>query len=281
VIVSGDRGVRFTAGFARFELEMAGAWNVAFDTDGPWRDTMLDAMKKTAKRAVRQVFESRGLMISPQAATNGTPLPFLKILVGHGVAKHGAGAILQIGANDGLMDDPIHEVVVELKLPALLVEPLPDMFEQLKRNYEGHPDIRFENCAIGGRGGIADLYRVKGDATHLPFWARGLASFNEAVILKNGIPKKYFEKVSVPVLTIRQLLSKHDDIRRFLVLQVDVEGHDFIVVKSAVEAGLLPPIINYEHQHLSLSDQFACRELLSVNGYSFSSNTTDTIAYKA
>ena len=82
------------------------------------------------------------------------------------------------------------------------------------------------------------------------------------------------------MVTIDQLLLRHPDIGRLIALQIDTEGHDFAVVKSAVAAGCLPKIINYEHMHLTYDDQVKCRDLLSSHGYSFWTGDQDTLAYR-
>jgi len=92
--------------------------------------------------------------------------------------------------------------------------------------------------------------------------------------------KSLIEQVSVPVITVSQLLEKHPSLPSILALQVDTEGHDFNVIQSAIEAGCLPKIINYEHRHLSLPDQVACRSLLMSKGYYFHSIHKDTLAVR-
>jgi len=131
------------------------------------------------------------------------------------------------------------------------------------------------------------IYRVSPAAKHLPDWAHGLASFDKSVLLKHkdwpGVGSDFedlIETVSVPVVTVRDLLDSHPMLAPVLVLQVDTEGHDLEVIRSAVEAGCLPPLINYEHKHLSLGDQAACRRLLAAEGYSFQSSLVDTIAFR-
>jgi hypothetical protein len=81
------------------------------------------------------------------------------------------------------------------------------------------------------------------------------------------------------VVTVKQLLEKHNS-PHIIALQIDTEGHDFVVIKSAVAARCLPRIINYESKHLSMDDQIACRELLAAHGYSFLTNFADTLAYR-
>jgi FkbM family methyltransferase len=249
---------------------------------------MFVTVKKMGRKFVRRQLEARGWEIIRRTAKNGPPIPLLKLLVEHSVSCEGKGAIIQVGANDGLLTDPIHEIITALKLPAILVEPLPDLFERLKRNYAGQSDIYFENCAVSTQPGEAQIFRVSPTATHFPEWAQGLASFDKSVLLihkdwegvRGGNLERHIESILVPVVTVGQLLKKHSDVRKVLALQIDTEGHDFAVIQSAAEAGCLPRIINYEHKHLSYHDRFACRDLLGAHGYSFLSDEVDTLAYR-
>jgi FkbM family methyltransferase len=246
-----------------------------------------DAIKRLGKRFVRRVLKAQGYQIIRRSADDyGPQIPLLSLLIEHCALIEGKGAILQVGANDGIMDDPVREVILALTLPAILVEPLPDKFERLRCNYSNQPNIRFENVAVSTESGQAKIFRISAAAKHLPEWTQGFASFDKSLLLKHfddpGGEKvvPFIESVRVPVVTIRQLLERHPDIGRLIALQIDAEGHDFAVVKSAVEAGCLPRIINYEHKHLTYSDQAKCRDLLSSHGYSFCAAGQDTLAYR-
>lgn len=249
---------------------------------------MLTSVKRNGQRFVRGEFEKLGISIERRKAGNGPSIPLLRLLVEHSILVEGKGAILQIGANDGMLADPVHEMIVALGLPAVLVEPLSDLFDQLQRNYAGQPNIFFENCAVSTAPGEAEIFRINPQATHLPRFAQGLASFDKSILLKHknaeGIAgenlEQHIETLTVPVVTVRQLLKKHAVLQKLTAIQIDTEGHDFAVVKSVVEAECLPKIINYEHRHLSYNDQVACRNLLASHGYSFMSNYEDTLAYK-
>lgn len=242
-----------------------------------------------AKGFLRRQLAATGREIVPRIARNGPELSVLGILLEYCSRVEGKGAVVQIGANDGVMNDPVRESILSLGLPALLVEPLPDVFARLKANYGGRSNVIFENAAVSTVPGEADIYRVSATADHLPSWVQGLASFDRSVLLKHrewegvrGNPfEAHIESIRVPVLTVQQLLGRHPELGRLLALQVDTEGHDYKVIQSAVDAGALPSIINYEHKHLGYEDQVACRDLLTSRGYAFFGGTVDTLAFRA
>ena len=58
-------------------------------------------------------------------------------------------SLIQIGANDGKRFDQISKFIKNNnELKAVLVEPVKKYFEQLKENYKGFKNIKFENSAI-------------------------------------------------------------------------------------------------------------------------------------
>lgn len=248
----------------------------------------MSSIKQTARKVVGLGFESIGWSIARRVAANGPGIPFLEILTEQRYALDGGGTLLQIGANDGVMADPVHELITKLQMPAILVEPLPDKFRDLCANYSGVPGIHFHNVAVSTKSGEAELFRFSQAAPDLPSWTQGLASFDRNVLLKHKSTmgahqakiEDLIESVRVPVLTIADILAKHRELPEVLALQIDTEGHDFNVVKSAIDANCLPPIINYEHKHLSYQDQFDCRALLATKNYGFFSSAADTLAYR-
>lgn len=247
-----------------------------------WQEeAQLSLFEKFATKQIHSILASRGRETTWRMARNGDMIPLLTVLIEYCTLADGKGAIIQIGANDGVMEDPVRKSIVGLGLPALLVEPLPYMFEQLQKNYATQPGIRFENVAVGDKNGEATIYRIDPTATHFPEWVHMLASFDKTVITKHGDYDGRIQAVPVPVVTVGELLRRHPDLGPITALQIDTEGHDFVVVKSAVEAGCLPKIIHYEHRHLSFDDQIACRDLLAKHGYTFCFIDWDTLAFRS
>ena len=67
---------------------------------------------------------------------------------------------VHVGANDGLIDDPIQAYVKELGWSGLLIEPMPDIFEQLKTNYSNCKGLSFENLAVTDYDGTIEMFTV-------------------------------------------------------------------------------------------------------------------------
>lgn len=232
------------------------------------------------KELIRRTLRARGFDIVRYMPEIGAPFDVLPIIVRDRLTRGGPFFFVQIGANDGMLDDPLRTLILDHKLTGLLVEPLPDMFELLQRNYAGSEGLIFENVAIASEAGLAPLYRVARDSgvPASSYW-HGLASFSKRHLLKEGVPEASIERVDVRAVTLQSLLVKHR-VQAVDLLQVDAEGYDYEVVRSAVEGGCLPRIINYEHCHLVPSVRAACWRLLDEHGYRFIEVGKDTLAMR-
>lgn len=65
---------------------------------------------------------------------------------------------VQIGANNGLTDDPLRQFVTKHHWHGVLVEPQPQVFQQLLKNYEQEKQLAFENAAIADKDGTVRLF---------------------------------------------------------------------------------------------------------------------------
>jgi len=61
---------------------------------------------------------------------------------------------------------------------------------------------------------------------------------------------------------------------------VDTEGFDCEIVRTALDAGLRPPIINYEFIQATRRDQTDCKQRLKQDGYSFIDIGRDTLVVR-
>ena len=234
------------------------------------------------KALLRAIFLRLGYDVIKHVVTPSSPFPVLDLVIADRVAKGQRPFVVQIGANDGIRADPVRHLIVQYNLPALLVEPLPDLNASLQKNYAGQPGLTFEQCAIGEHDGQVPLYRVRPDPT-LPDWLQGLASLDRNHLTSTKFEfdqfEKYVEEVSVPMLTPTSLLKKHG-ISEIGLLQIDTEGFDCRIVEATLRAGLRPAIINYEHHHVHAITKAACKQLLLECGYDFIDVGIDTLAVR-
>jgi FkbM family methyltransferase len=232
------------------------------------------------KETLRWLARTAGYDIVRHVDMPDHPIDVRALAVGARVAAGQSVRFVQIGANDGLHNDPIRHLVLKHRLPGLFVEPIPDIFARLRENYVGQPGVEFEQCAVGEKDGTATMYRVR-PSPDLPAWLQGLASFDKGHLTtrKLGYPglERHVESVTVPVLSLPSLLRKHGADSCDL-LQVDTEGYDCRIVTWAIQTGLRPAIINYEFIHTPPKERAKCKRLLADQGYAFIDVGRDTLA---
>ncbi|MDR7420274.1 MAG: hypothetical protein QN178_15335, partial [Armatimonadota bacterium] len=129
------------------------------------------------------------------------PFAVLPYLVKEAVESGEPFFFVQVGASDGILDDPLRVLVLRYALPGLLIEPLPDIYSRLVRSYQGQPQLRFENVAVSTRPGSLTLYRVRADAPVSPY-LQLLASHRRSHLVEEGVEDRYIEALDVPAVTL-------------------------------------------------------------------------------
>ena len=171
---------------------------------------------------------------------------------------------IQVGACDGVTDDLIRERVKTHRWHGILIEPQRHEFERLKQHYAAEADrLIFENVAIAAERAERVLYKVNHDRIQADF-QRGLASFFP---LKGVHDPAMIATEMVRCVTFDDILSLHP-VPRVDLLQIDVEGYDYEILKLAHLDRFNPRLIRYEHKHLSFQDTADCKAYLRRNGYS-------------
>jgi FkbM family methyltransferase len=199
---------------------------------------------------------------------------------------------VEVGANDGFAFDPLYETVVKYGWRGLLIEPLPDLFAQLRRTYEGREGMIFENVAVADCTGTKEMIRVDPEAVELgrvPYWAKGIASFfhDRNALGGQRISKDDFEKISPHIIsesircdTLAHLFQKHS-ITKVDLLQIDVEGYDYHVLKQFDFSRLRPLAIRMEWYNLPQDEKRMSLDLLKQWGYRTGQLESDLIAWRA
>jgi FkbM family methyltransferase len=187
---------------------------------------------------------------------------------------------IQVGANDGLQADLIHHFVRRYGWRGIAVEPVPQFFDALVKNYAGADGLIFENKAVAEQEGWLPIYRLR-ESEHLPEWHRGLASFDRNTILSHAteIPdiESYIVEEMVEAVPVRTLLARHDVSRIDLVL-IDTEGYDYKVLKQFDLVKYRPALVIYENKHLSPDEYAASTSLLEAADYRIHAFAENTVA---
>lgn len=176
---------------------------------------------------------------------------------------------IQVGAHDGRRGDPLFRFVERYRWRGVLLEPQPEVFKLLARNYGDQPQLILENAAIANRDGTLSMYTAPGKTLR--------ATTNRESLVPHVKDKTAIHELQTPAVTFQTLMARHH-IGRVDLLMIDTEGFDYQVVRLALDAGLRPSLIRYEHLHLSTADRQACAALLARQGYALLRDGPDTIA---
>ncbi|MDB5200763.1 MAG: hypothetical protein JWQ27_172 [Ferruginibacter sp.] len=196
---------------------------------------------------------------------------------------------IQVGANDGLTGDSLREYIIRYKWQGVLVEPVPYVFARLVENYQAVEGLNFENSAIGSSDGLLNFYSLaefdlqgnKLFSDTEKYKIDQLGSFDKETLLKHAYMHQDFEKlireIKVPTIPFSQLCAKYQ-VQKIGLLQLDVEGYDYEILKDINFATLQPSIVIFEHQHMKKLHYKAIVKKLSVSGYDFFVDNWDTVA---
>jgi FkbM family methyltransferase len=187
---------------------------------------------------------------------------------------------VQIGSSDGLDGDPIREFIVRDRWSGGLIEPLPHLYEQLIANYEGVPNLWFENVAVSHAEGSRAFWYISPEA-RVPGWCNQLGSFDRDVVLshRTQVDKLADHLLQRPVSCVRldTLLRKHP-MPWIDLVHVDAEGYDFEAIKQIDLRRVKPSIVLYEHKHLPARTREQCLEYLHGHGYETVEDGPDSLA---
>lgn len=226
----------------------------------------------------------RQLLRSPRPLAynyHQTLRPALGPLLAYLKLKYPDYPFIQIGANDGKRSDPIHEYVETFQLTGILLEPQPELFQELQRTYAHRNDLTLLQAALADKDETLNLYRLRPDQASLNTWATGIASFNKEVFLHNaarhGASEDRIETIPVEAISVNTLLTKYQ-IAKIGLLQIDTEGYDAEVLRLFDIAQTRPLIIHYEHKHLPQHVWEHSISMLLKHNYLVSHNFEDTLA---
>jgi FkbM family methyltransferase len=212
-------------------------------------------------------------------------------------ANRGNFYFIQIGANDGLRNDPIREFVVRDKWEGVFVEPLPYVFDLLKYNYAYLKDsnFKFVNAAIS-TSGEQELRFYTYDEAFLESYPVELrlkylrkSSFDRDHLIRflntetaNGTKKSTenaVKEISVPCLTMSSLAENYCAGRSVDLLVTDAEGHDDKIIRSIDFDRLKPRVIFFESHHLK-NEKLEMKTFLDAKGYDLVEVKGDTAAIR-
>ena len=179
-------------------------------------------------------------------------------------------SLIQIGANDGISHDHVHNIIKKFKLESLLLEPIKKYYVDLQNNYSNYNNVRFENSALSINNEVLFLYKVNPKYFNkYGTLSSGISSFYKEHLLKHGIKKNHIVQEKVNQISFDELLKKHN-ISSFDLLLIDTEGYDCHIVDDFfLKIKKIRPIIIFEWSHIKNMEFENTLSTIINNNYSF------------
>jgi FkbM family methyltransferase len=208
--------------------------------------------------------------------------------------------IVQVGANDGITNDPLYEFISNYphSTRIILCEPQSYLIPELEKSYGFHDAKYIFNGAIGP-GPSLKLYRIKREcwaecsapyAKEWPEYRAPTGVTSSSYDHVSAWVSKYYrgdkqredviEDVSVECVNICELLKRAALFESIDVLQVDAEGFDDQVVYASNIGEFLPLVVNFEYGNLPWQRAQDLRNYLTQKGYVFSQHGIDGLAIR-
>jgi FkbM family methyltransferase len=240
-----------------------------------------NSTKRWAANKLSDFLGRRGYVITRVPFDEGTPIDLRGLLANSIHKRKRSFAVLQIGANDGVTNDPIHQLVLSRGWNLCAVEPMPGPFQRLQANYRGMPNVTCLQCAVGPIDDELKLYTLASPRVHSV--DDHLSSFSIDILRKHwrSIPnlERRITTKTVKCLTLRSVIQQ-SSLHEIDMLQIDTEGYDYEIIKMAFSAGVFPAILAFEWQHLDPPTMRACRCDLIKYGYRWLLSKGDVVAMK-
>jgi FkbM family methyltransferase len=197
---------------------------------------------------------------------------------------------ISIGTNDGFSNDPFVEWVLNSDCRAAFIEPVPEVFSKLRKNYEdvlpSCTRLTFHNIAMSEATEKTSFFAVSSNAkTELgdlaPYWVDQLGSVDRDHILKHldGILEPYIYEFEIETTTLNDFL-KSNDFSGLDVLHIDTEGCDYRIFSTLNLDLFQPKIILIEHKHLNADELIRLQATLVAHGYEIQKFRSDLLATK-
>ena len=192
---------------------------------------------------------------------------------------------VQVGSNDGLQGDPIHDLIVSRNnWRGIFIEPIDFLYQRLRANYGNADRFIFENVAIGTEKGTKKFYYVSEKARSeldLPYWHDQLGSFDKNHItdsLGDQI-RPYIVDEDVECLPLQDVFTRNH-VDAIHLLHIDTEGFDYKVLSQLDLKRYKPSAILFEHHLLTEDEYAAARKLLRGAGYRLIQYGNDILAIR-
>ncbi len=184
---------------------------------------------------------------------------------------------IQVGAHDGVRFDSLYQYLTEHNVHGIVIEPIRKYYNRLAMNYEDYLHVVPLNIGLHATDKKATLHFVDPMASiDLPTWSAGIGSFMDTHHQKSNISDQSIISQEVECKHLMEVIGENN-VQHIDLLQIDVEGYDFEVLKMLNFQQIKPRLIKYEYVNLSENEKEASVALLQANGYKIYFEAGDTV----
>jgi len=205
--------------------------------------------------------------------------------------------IIQIGANDGVWNDPINKFIEthDKKIIYLGFEPQINPFEKLKQNYSSFENFYFINECVGKECDFSFyilnqkfIDYCKKNNINTSYGINSLVKENlrKRIIKYHSNPDDYIDNYTVKVRPLKNAIETHylENLNKFInldLLQIDTEGYDDEVIYNSSIDFFKPKYINFESKNLTEIQLKNLINFLKKKNYrTIKWKTSDTLAVR-
>ncbi|PID80118.1 hypothetical protein CSA17_04470 [bacterium DOLJORAL78_65_58] len=224
------------------------------------------ARERLELRAIKDFVRSRPRLYDTvrnlKRSLTGSRAPSFSVLEEFSRRHGGRINFIQIGANDGLRNDPLRPLVVRDDWQGVFVEPLPTVFPLLKSHYAylRREGLVFLNAAVtvDGRDTL-DFWSFReaflaGQSTEQRLDYLRKASFERDHVVgflpPGADPRQCLERVPVPCLTVERIVAENLPRQPLHLLAIDAEGYEATLIPGLDFEAIAVEAVFFESEHL-------------------------------
>lgn len=184
--------------------------------------------------------------------------------------------VVQIGAMNGINFDDTRGFLDMYKWDALLVEPIPAIMDEVRKNFALITNYRYEQSAITESDGETVMLTIPTDVIEREGLHPGYKGMSALYPLRNGFGSDYQRDIDVKsnfgvdvkvnTLTLKSLFNKHQ-VQKVDVFICDAEGYDWKIFQQFDFSVFRPKFIRLEYINLSDDEKKLAAEKFEQNGY--------------
>src|SRR4051794_3592176 len=244
------------------------------------------SLPQLARDSLNHWLRRRGYALNwspPRVSALGMALDVnFEMLAAHLMLRTPEPFFVGIGANDGVTHDPLYPFIRDHGWRGVMVEPIPEAFAALERNYAGLPRVELVHAAIGNSDTTGTIYAAEvTDDTSLRMSLH--ASFDRSVLLK---ARRWYPDIESRIVEREVSIMRFDTLIARLgnpgidVLKMDTEGHDLEILRTIDLQEVRPALVLVERANLSREDQIRLADILLGAGYRVALTNLDMLGYR-